>query len=346
MITHKEPQITYRPFMKTQTSLLQMITVRLFLIALFFGIISTANLYGHNSSELAFSPSEPRVVAEDNSLLYMNPLWSPDGTLIAFTSSGYRGLWTVPSEGGEATTLSELNGVGFGYQWSSDGTSIAGRATRYENHHQWQAIIRIDVENKEEKLLKDYTIERIGVPQWIDFDQKIVVRSGSSLSIIETGKERQAREKRPLDETALLSGNYQIEKVDLANRETLIIRDFEDRLILNPTLSPDGQTIAFQIVGEGLFLMDRDGSNMRDLGRAEQPVWSPDGSFLIAMVTEDDGHHVTGSEIYAIDATSGKRHHLTAHTDLIALYPTLSPDGNHIAFGDYQDGRIYTMAIR
>ena len=36
------------------------------------------------------------------------------------------------------------------------------------------------------------------------------------------------------------------------------------------------------------------------------PVWSPQGHYLIAMITEDDGHDITGSEIYAIDITTAQ----------------------------------------
>ncbi len=202
-----------------------------------------------------FTPGTPEVLVDSEAGFFMNPVWSPDGGQIAFTSAEYRGIWTVSTDGKEFRQLTNEDAAGYGFSWSMEGGTIA----------------------------------------------------------------------------------------DL---QTVVIRDFGDSRVLNTTVSPDGLKMAFQLMSEGLFVMESDGSNLRELGHAEHPAWGPDGTFLVAMVTEDDGHRITGSEIYAIDTESGERHHLTSHTDLIALSPTVSPDGRYVTFSDYESGHIYTMPIR
>jgi TolB protein len=67
-----------------------------------------------------------------------------------------------------------------------------------------------------------------------------------------------------------------------------------------PTLSPDGKTILFSSNRSGawrLFLMDTDGSNVRDLGLATstdandpcRADWSPDGTQFVFPLTKDGG---------------------------------------------------------
>ncbi len=297
-----------------------------------------------------FNPGAPEILVDTESEFYMNPVWSPDGEHIAFTSSEFRGIWTVAAEGNDIRQITDEHAVGYGFSWSSDGSAIAGRPARYEERHRLNAIKVYEVSTGAEQILKDYTRERTGLPQWTDLDQKIAVPQRESFELIDSGIEATDRPKRVIDESVVLSRDNRIEKTAIPDLQSEVVREFEDSRILNTTISPDGSKIAFQLIGEGLFVMHADGSNLRDLGRAEHPVWLPDGEFLIAMTTEDDGHRITNSEIYAIEVESGERHALTTHDNMgevtIPLYPTISPDGQRIAFGDNETGRIYTMTIR
>ena len=56
-----------------------------------------------------------------------NPLWSPDGRRIAFTSSrsGKNNLWLIRADGGEAERLTDVKSGVDGFAWSPDGKQIA-----------------------------------------------------------------------------------------------------------------------------------------------------------------------------------------------------------------------------
>ena len=310
--------------------------------ALFLLVCSTAG-YAQNQP---FNPATPEILVDEGASYFMSPVWSPDGRHIAFTSAEYRGIWTVPAEGGTPRQITDEHAAGFGLSWSSDGSAIAARPARFDDRFRHNAIKVFEVETGAEHTLVDYQRGQMSVPQWTDLDQRIAVQVQRNVEILETGMEPVRREKQLRDEAVVVPRDNRVEKIDIAANETVVVGDFGDRNILNLVPSPDGSVIAVQIMGEGIYVIDADGSNLCEIGRAEHPVWSPDGRYLIAMITEDDGHHITGSELYAIDITTAQRFHLTAHTDLIAMHPTVSPDGRKVAFGDPNTGRIYTMTIR
>jgi Tol biopolymer transport system component len=115
-----------------------------------------------------------------------------------------------------------------------------------------------------------------------------------------------------------------------------------------PSWSPDGQEIAFtrnEDVGEyttysadDLFVMNADGSNMRQLTRdrngrhAGQPAWSPDGR-QIAYI---DGESVPSGQpsrpggLFVMDADGDNVRRLTRGN--VDTDPAWSPGGNEIAF--------------
>ena len=293
-----------------------------------------------------FRPGAPEILVDGGASYYMSPVWSPDGRHIAFTSAEYRGIWTVPAEGGTPRQITAEDAAGFGFTWSSDGSAIAARPARFDERYRHNAIKVYDVETGSENTLIDYRRGQVGLPQWTDLDQRIAVQVQREVELLETGIAPARREKQLRDEAVLFPRNNRIEKISLAADATEVVEDFGDRNILNLVPSPDGSVIAVQVMGEGIYVIDADGSNLCEIGRAENPVWSPEGRYLIVMITEDDGHNITGSELYAVDITTAQRFHLTAHTNLIALHPTVSPDGNTVAFGDPNTGRIYTMSIR
>jgi hypothetical protein len=72
---------------------------------------------------------------------------------------------------------------------------------------------------------------------------------------------------------------------------------------LQPSVSPDGKTIAF-VTGNKVWLIDRAGKNLRQLfpdGRTQQrPVFSPDGATVAFIVCNTLASDVTG-EVFVID---------------------------------------------
>jgi TolB protein len=109
----------------------------------------------------------------------------------------------------------------------------------------------------------------------------------------------------------------------------------------SPVYSPSGLTIGFEQRSadgaSGVFLMDRNGENIRRLTpaglSARHPAWSPDGS-RIAFSCQCDASRT--SAIWVVDRDGGGLTRLTyvhASNALAAdyLFPSWSPDGNFLA---------------
>lgn len=68
-----------------------------------------------------------REFVDGSSASVSEPRWSPDGATLAFLKDGEAGpqLWTMPSSGGAARSLTNIPGGVLGYEWSPDGKRIA-----------------------------------------------------------------------------------------------------------------------------------------------------------------------------------------------------------------------------
>jgi TolB protein len=71
--------------------------------------------------------SDIQATSSDNRTNDMLTAWSPDGTKMAFSSnqSGKYEIWTMDSEGGARTRLTDLKSLSSMPRWSPDGSKIA-----------------------------------------------------------------------------------------------------------------------------------------------------------------------------------------------------------------------------
>ncbi|MGI5860999.1 MAG: carboxypeptidase regulatory-like domain-containing protein [Myxococcales bacterium] len=121
---------------------------------------------------------EARELAEG-----MAPVLSPQGDLVAFTRSGFKGLYLVAADGGAVTTLTEEPGAGYAPVWDRDGARIAYR-------HPGQPFVELPV----------FSVDRDGKPArpfalhqgvWaLQRANAIVLREGKSERIIAEGADR------------------------------------------------------------------------------------------------------------------------------------------------------------
>lgn len=242
------------------------------------------------------------------------PRWSPDGTRLLYNTSanGKPELRILYMDSGDSYSLAQLEYGAGGATWSPDGQTIAfsmfdpGQAPSFATPipapegAKWSAPVRVfdDLTFRfdgqgylKEGATHIFTLSADGgtprqitegeadfsSPEWLD-DQ----------TLLAVGNEAEDRDLDPLEAEI-----YAINLSDLS-RTVLTSRDGPD---FNPTVSPDGRTIAYfgfddalkSYTQSRLYLMDRDGQNVRqlaaDLDRSFDAIdWSPDSKTLYAQI--------------------------------------------------------------
>ncbi|MFC1639851.1 hypothetical protein ACFL3B_03695 [Gemmatimonadota bacterium] len=245
-----------------------------------------------------------------------SPLWSPDGTRLAFERGGplnpdHRGICVMNADGSGRSCVADVQDVEFfdvlGFDWSPDGTRIAfgGFTQRY-------ATREIFVVSRDGSGLVNLTNSSGTVtpqePTWSPDGSRIAYTAyiGDQAEIYVIGA-------NGTDVTNLT--NHQADDA-------------------SPAWSPDGSKLAFWSWRDdlmGLYVMDMDGSNPTKPASPTMvgvsvftgpPVWSPVGSQLAVSYIDD-----TGAHIYVVNSDG-----LGLRTLVAGQGPAWSPDGTRIVF--------------
>ncbi len=269
----------------------------------------------------------------------MAPVWSPAGDKIAVTTDNYAGILVANADGSNLTTVTTEAGAGYKMMWSADGKQILGRTNIIEKSRILHEIKVWNVSNGKSTTLVAKTRNIKGTPTWesatsITVADRLGIKSINSTSAVATPQ-------RDINV-------YELMVSDPAGCASQIpsLNDYTGKIIINPAISPDGSKVAFQVPGNGMFVCDIDGKNLKSLGRASNASWLPDNLHIVVTRTQDNGHAFTASEIYSINTVTGSETLLTNNANFIPLKPSVSPDGMKVAFENAADASIYVINLK
>lgn len=104
----------------------------------------------------------------------------------------------------------------------------------------------------------------------------------------------------------------------------------------NADVSPDGRHIVFARAGQGIWTMDIDGGNKRQLAKLGMfPEYSPDGASVYYTLPRERW------SLWKVSIEGGESVRVTEHP---AVQPAVSPDGRYIAymhFANRNDSQLY-----
>lgn len=272
----------------------------------------------------------------------MNANYSPDGLKVAYTKSGYQGLWILNLQAQTTKQITDEAAAGFGYKWSFDSKSILTRVAKYEDLKRFNAVKIFNVETGKSRQLSDYKTLMPYLPEWLDGDSKVYLPHKGSDEVYVSGVEKNSIITNDL---ITFEKNNKITVLDFISNSEYNLEPIKDAQYINLSLSPDKMKMVFEVMGGNMFVVNTDGSNLIDLGKGNRPKWSLDSKKITYMITEDNGHEFTASDIYIINTDGTGKVNVTNTETVIEMSPSFSPDGKSIVFENYNDGSIYLMNI-
>ncbi|MFO7526940.1 MAG: hypothetical protein R6W68_15920 [Ignavibacteriaceae bacterium] len=273
----------------------------------------------------------------------LSPIYSPDGSMIAFTTAGFKGLYIYKLNTESISQLTDEPSAGFAFRWSSDSKSILTRVASYFDQQRYNSVKIFHVETGDAEQLTEESTSMPFLPEWIPGNDRVILPQKDGSAIIETGKEPFITENE--NKIVAYSLYDRIVVNDLSNSDERILNPFPGSNYLNVLISPDRTKIVFEVYGGNLFVINIDETGLTDLGIGFNAKWSGESKQLVYMITEDDGHTYTSSDIYIINADGSGKTNLTNTSDIIELNPSISPDGESIVYESYDDGAIYLMYL-
>lgn len=252
-----------------------------------------------------------RVATDADGL--MAPVWSPDGSMIAASGSNYTGIYVFNSDGTDGRQITDARGAGYKMAWSADGLEIVGRTNIMDG-------VRVFHETRAWNLK--------------DGQSRVVTAKNRSNANPATANTKVTLLRQMTENAAEVT--------------TLVasLQNYAGSTVINPALSPDGSMIAFQIVGNGMFVVNADGSNLRSLGTGSNPAWMPDNNTVVYTVVTDNGNEYTGSTIMSVTLNDMKKQVVMKDDNFIPVRPAITADGSRLAFENICDQAIYVVNLK
>lgn len=305
------------------------------------------------------------------------PSFSADSSAIAYARQGFSGLF-VSSADGKITAISEQPLSGWRYSWSADGKKVFYRVRYGETPAlagmisaadggpaaqvtDWQNDLYPPVRTKSGITFK-------AGDDVITLNEQGSVKGTKSLSrgigtvsrIASISAALAANGLSDISSTALAAmvpvttGSPNPQDVLTTPKNDLVVADADGRIrklidvamesgFYSPKLSPAGDMVAAPALSGNLYLTNTAGSDSVNLGKGQNPSWSPDGKYLVYEVVKENGHNITSSDLWVASSDGRWKKQLT-NTPELERYPSWSPDGTKLVFE--VDGKIFYAPIQ
>lgn len=316
---------------------------RIFLLVLVFLVFSLQ----------AYAKEFEIIQITDGTQKFRNPVWSPDGTMLAFW--GPSGIYVARADG---TELPRKIFETFGefLIWVSDSELVYWQRKFIEvrvgekSKKERRESLRVVNLNGQERIIEEGS--RASAPHRLKDGSITYKRDGEYYDIIKHQKLNPETLKKELTITSHYPPSYdpvtkrpKYDDTDIW--VTSLDGSFEKRITYGkryylPQLSPDGTKISTSD-GVVIYILDFNGNILANLGRGDWETWSPASNQIAFVTAIDDGYNIISSDLFVFDLNKSLKFQITNTTDEIEVEPQWSPNGDKIVFFSENSGKIFVV---
>jgi Tol biopolymer transport system component len=263
-----------------------------------------------------------RVVTTERLPLPVDRVWSapqfsPDGTTVFVSTAGYRGIWHYAPATQTLRQICDDPGAGYGFTVSPDGNRVAYRRTLEGTplNRRVQEVVEVDLSSGEHVVMA--TGRDLAVP----------VYAGDRVLFDPAGVQKDAVPSMVQGTTVL--GIEETKIAAVMNGASMRLDPYRNGSYIWPSLSPDGTRMVAYEMARGMFVADLAGNVLAEFGRCDAPSWMRSGRWIVYMREKNDGHQITGSDVYCVAPDGGAPVRLT-DTPAIERMPVCSPVDDRI----------------
>jgi len=248
------------------------------------------------------------------------PHFSKDDTIIIFSSSNYKGLYTLDLNLNSSSIISDLNGAGY-------------NPLILDNQTILYTTIKI-INGKKYRSVKSFGLES-GIKEILEADKRILKLPSQlpgNLSLLKTSSTKAVYVE---DNSLFLINGDETKELNPLGKGVYVWESF----------SNDGSRLLFSFGNRGAFICDLDGKIIANIEDAHYPKFSPDGKYVSFMKDKDDGYQYTSSDIYVYSIELVKSFPITKTNDKVEMFAEWSNDGKLLVYHTTA-GEIYTTTLK
>lgn len=287
-------------------------------------LIFAASVLTSEAANLQFTAAEKIDIAKGA----YHPTLSADGSKVLYTADNYKGLLVYDFYAGKTTKLTDADAAGFCPSFSADGKSVVCRRSQLVGNLRNIAIDGISLDDGSVNEILPLGRHDISVAR--DIRGENVVKAGA----------RVLSEKKIA--TKVVGTDFDKIVLSVDGVESRISPVPDGYSYLWASLSPDGSKLLFVEAFSGVYTCNLDGSDLKNYGQGNFPVWVDDSHFIITKQKMEDDF-IAESRLYLVNASSASMLALTS-PEMKAVEASVAQNARMVVFAT-DDGELYQMSF-